>query len=272
MRIRSSAAVRKLLWRAGRKMYTYARGEGLNDPRTNGEYWLLEQALQASTAPQVLLDIGANRGNWTAEALRLVQPEASIHIHAFEPSLATRSMLAARFVQSGAVTVQAYALADAQGEAIFYTREDGAGTNSLSPSSGPNAELTRVTTIDGFLQESGIATVSMVKIDTEGFDFLVLRGAQKTLHDGHMGVIQFEYNWRWLLNHACLRDVFELISNKPYRLGKLVGSDLELFDGWHAELDRFFETNYVLIRKDSPLCGLGSVVQFDRSSVGVSGH
>ena len=100
-------------------MYTYARGEGLNDPRTNGEYWLLEHALQASTDPQVLLDIGANRGNWTAEALRLVQPEGRIHVHAFEPSLATRSMLAARFVESDAVTVQAYALSDARGEATF---------------------------------------------------------------------------------------------------------------------------------------------------------
>src|ERR1700730_13405473 len=105
MKIRSSPVVRKLLWRAGRKMYTYARGEGRNDPRTNGEYWLLERALQASTGPQVLLDIGRNRGDWTAEALRLVQPGGRIHVHAFEPSRATRSILAARFVESDAVTI-----------------------------------------------------------------------------------------------------------------------------------------------------------------------
>lgn len=271
MSIRTSGVIRKLLWRAGRKMYTYARGEGLNDPRTNGEYWLLEHALRASTGPQVLLDIGANRGDWTAEVLRLVQPAGRIHVHAFEPSLATRSILAARFVESRAVTVQAYALSDAPGEATFYTLEDGAGTNSLSPSSGPNTEVTRVTSIDAFLQESGIAAVSMVKIDTEGFDLLVLRGAQQSLHGGQIGIIQFEYNSRWLLNHACLRDVFDLISDKPYRVGKLVGKDLELYDRWHAELDRFFETNYVLLRKDSPLSSLGSAIQFDRSNVVVNG-
>ena len=107
MTIRDSPSLRKLLWRADRKMYTYARGEGPNDPRTNGEHWLLERALQAMTGPQVLFDIGANRGDWTAEALRLGSPAGSIHIHAFEPSRATRAMLAARFVESDAVTVQA---------------------------------------------------------------------------------------------------------------------------------------------------------------------
>ena len=269
MTIRDSPAVRKLLWRAGRKLYMHARGEGRNDPRTNGEHWLLERALRTSTGSQILFDIGANRGDWAAEALRLAHPAGRIHIHAFEPSRATRSMLAARFVESGAVTVQTYALSDAPGEATFYTGEDGAGTNSLAPSSGPNTEVASLTTIDEFLQHSAIATVSMVKIDTEGFDLFVLRGAQKSLHAGRIGIIQFEYNWRWLLHHACLRDVFDLISDKPYRLGKLVGKGLELYEQWHPELDRFFETNYVLLRKDSPLCSLGSAVHFDRSSVGI---
>ncbi len=109
----------------------------------------------------------------------------------------------------------------------------------------------------------------MVKIDTEGFDLLVLRGAEESLHDGRIEVVQFEYNWRWLLNHASLHDVFDLISNKPYRLGKLVGETIEFYDQWHFELDRFFENNYVLIRNNSDLCLLASTVQFDRSNVGV---
>jgi len=50
-------------------MYTYARGDGPNDPRTNGEYWLLEHVVKASPGPQVLLDVGANKGDWTAQAL-----------------------------------------------------------------------------------------------------------------------------------------------------------------------------------------------------------
>lgn len=107
----------------------------------------------------------------------------------------------------------------------------------------------------------------MVKIDTEGFDLLVLRGAEQTLHDGRIEIVQFEYNWRWLPNHVCLRDVFALIADKPYRLGKLCGNTIEFYDQWHFELDRFFENNYVLIRNDSNLRMLGSAVRFDESNV-----
>ncbi|MCX7177150.1 MAG: FkbM family methyltransferase [Proteobacteria bacterium] len=265
--VRTSAVVRKLMWRLGRKMYTCARGDGENDPRGNGEYWLLEHVLNASTGPQVLLDIGANKGEWTAQAL--AQAPTKVHVHSFEPSQATRSLLATRFAGNVAVTVQAYALADTAGEAKFYCNEDGAGTNSLSPSSGLNVEVVAQNTIDRFLQQSGIGAVSMAKIDTEGFDLLVLRGAEQSLRDGRIEIVQFEYNWRWLLNHACLRDVFDLIEDKPYRLGKLCGDTIEFYDQWHFELDRFFENNYVLIRNDSNLCMLGMSVRFDESNVGV---
>lgn len=247
----------------------HARGDGPNNPRTNGEYWLLEHVLGSSSDTRLLLDVGANKGDWTAEALGFARSHINIHVHAFEPSLATRSMLTARFKESDEVTVEPYALSETVGEATFYSQDNGAGTNSLSPSSGLNAEVVKVTTIDRFLQQTEIGVVSMVKIDTEGFDLLVLRGAEKSLRDGRIDVVQFEYNWRWLLNHACLRDVFDLISDKPYRFGKLSGGIIEFFDQWHFELDRYFENNYVLIRNGSDLRSLGSTVQFDASNVGV---
>lgn len=267
--IRASAVLQNLMWRVARKMYTYARGDGKTDPCTNGEYWLLEHVLIASPGPQVVLDVGANKGDWTARALELADESKEIHVHAFEPSLATRSVLTARFVESAAVTVHPYALSETVGEATFYSNEDGAGTNSLSPSSGLNVEVVKVITIDQFLQQSGLQNVAMVKIDTEGFDLLVLRGAANALRSGRIDLIQFEYNWRWLLNHACLRDVFDLISDKPYRFGKLIGNGVEFYDQWHFELDRFFENNYVLIRNDSNVRLPGRTVQFDDSNAGI---
>jgi FkbM family methyltransferase len=264
--IRASALVRKLMWRPGRKMYTYARGDRQNDPRINGEYWLLEHVVKTSPGPQVLLDVGANKGDWTAQALGLTQASKEVHVHAFEPSLVTRSMLSARFVESPAVTIQPYALCETVGEATFYSNEDGAGTNSLSSTSGLKEEIVKLITVDDFIQQSGIDSVSMVKIDTEGFDLLVLKGADKVLSEGLIELVQFEYNWRWLLNHASLRDVFDLISNKPYRLGKLVGETIEFYEAWHFELDRYFENNYVLVRRDSELCFLGIEAHFDSSN------
>lgn len=250
MTLRDINAARSLLWRGGRKIYTYARGESVNDPHTNGEYWLLRRVLQSGHGPGMLLDIGANKGDWTAEALKFASSNRQIDVHAFEPSAATRALLSTRFAGEPAVTVQPSALSDVAGDVAFFSVGAGAGTNSLSPIAGAVVESVIVTTIDCFLKQSGIADVSMAKIDTEGFDLLVLRGARESLRHGRIEVVQFEYNWRWLLNNTCLRDVFLLVADLPYRIGKLGRRGVELFSQWHPELDRFFESNYVLLRSD----------------------
>jgi len=251
-----------LLWRLGRKIYALARGDGTNDPSTNGEYWFLQHVLRVAPLG-VILDVGANRGDWTAQALKFAN--AHIHVHAFEPSQATRSMLSGRFRENAAVTVHPYAVSDSVGQATFFCGQDGAGTNSLSAISGKHGEVVPVTTVDEFIRCAKLDQIDMVKIDTEGFDFLVLKGARSALTAGLIEVIQFEYNWRWLLNHASLRDVFDFVSGKPYRIGKLVGRSIELYREWHFELDRYFENNYVLIRRDSDLLRLGVEVGFDKS-------
>ena len=267
--IANSTRLRGIIWRLGRKMYTLARGDGQNEPRTNGEYWLLEHVLKKSGGSRVLLDVGANKGNWSAKAVAIASVTQGLRIHAFEPSQETRLLLTKRFCEGCAVTVHSFALSDSIGEAAFYSNDVGSGTNSLSSISGPHSETVGLTTIDAFLRGLNISEVSMVKIDTEGFDLFVLRGAKEALSAGRIEVLQFEYNWRWLLNRACLRDVFDLISQKPYKLGKLVGESIEFYDEWCFELDRFFENNYVLVRSDSDICSLGRRYRFDASNVSV---
>lgn len=255
--------IRKMAWRLGRKLYTLARGDVPNNPLTNGEYWLLEQVLTSTPGHKVLFDVGANRGDWTGQATALAGRSQEISVHAFEPSKATRAILTNRFDSNPLITVHPVALSDKRGIAAFYSAGAGAGTSSLSPVSGPTEENVVVTTIDQLLKDMMLQRVSMLKVDTEGFDFRVLCGAEHSLANGVIDVVQFEYNWRWLLNHSSLRDVFELIANKPYRLGKLVGNIIEFYDAWHFELDRYFESNYVLVRNGFTLSVGGTRAVFD---------
>ena len=71
------------MWRLGRKLYACARGDYVNDPRVNGEYWLLGKVVRASGGPHVLLDVGANKGDWTARALGTACPAQRLSVHAF---------------------------------------------------------------------------------------------------------------------------------------------------------------------------------------------
>jgi hypothetical protein len=89
----------------------------------------------------------------------------------------------------------------------------------------------------------------MIKIDAEGFDYQILKGAMKTLGMGKIDIIQFEYNWRWIQANRSLWSVFELIQNTNYTLAKLTPNAVIEFQDWHFELDRYIEGNYILIKK-----------------------
>jgi FkbM family methyltransferase len=210
-----------------------------------------------------MLDIGANRGDWTGEALRW-SDSRDITIYAFEPTNMIRSTLMDRFVDQRAVVVLPYAISDMTGTAVLYSQGGTSGTNSLSACSGHYAESVEVTTIDRFCDERLIRALSLIKIDIEGFDYLALRGAEDMLKNGKVEIVQFEYNWRWLLNRASIRDVFVFLRDMPYRFGKLRRGRIEFYDEWHFELDRFFENNYVLVRRDSGLNRYGVTAYIDK--------
>jgi FkbM family methyltransferase len=206
-------------------------------------------------------------GDWTLRAVDVAaRGNGKLSVYAFEPCAGTRALLTRRLSKHNVVKINGNALSSVEGEAYFYSNEIGSGTNSLSETSGGKRELVRMTTLDSFLAEGCISHIDMLKIDTEGFDFEVLKGGERILAAGLIELVQFEYNWRWLINHVALRDVFAYIKDKPYRLGKLVGNSIELFDEWHFEMDRYFENNYVLLRDGSRLLNIVNLVRFDESN------
>jgi FkbM family methyltransferase len=267
-----STRARSWLWRLGRRLYREARLEGANDPHSNGEYWLLDAVLARAerAKPLTLLDVGANRGDWTRRALdRLAKRELGANVHAFEPAPTTLRFLQQRFGFEPRVRVLPYALSDQPGRATLYVVGELAGTNSLVDTQRGTPTPVAVTTLDAYLAEQQIEHIAFLKSDTEGNDLAVLRGGAAALAAGRIDVWQFEYNSRWVFARAFLRDVFELAASTPYVLGKLYGRGIELFDAWHPELERYFETNFVLVRKGTPLERLGVHATFDRSNVAV---
>lgn len=261
--------MRSLAWRFGRKLYCWARGDLANAPERNGEYWLLEKYFAVAKPGQVLFDVGANIGAWSIAAANTAR-RARIDIprvYAFEPAAATRTILQANLVGVEGIDIVPFALSSEAGEATFYSNAVGSGTNSLNAASGTSCENVHVSTFDTFVNDNRIDNVGMVKVDTEGYDLNVLTGARQALLNGSIEIIQFEYNWRWLLNRASLRSVFDLIADTPYVFGKLERRSIAFFKNWHFELDRYFENNYVLVRKNSPLLRVGKMRSFDASNV-----
>jgi len=245
-----------------------ARGEVENDLKRNGELALQAAVLKWWRATNrgdhrfLALDVGANVGEWTqallAEAER--QGVTNVAVIGFEPVPDTADLLRRRIAGmangSRCEVVQA-ALSDANGTAVIHAVAGGGGTSSLHPASGVTGgeHLTiRTITADAFARERGLDAVHLMKIDAEGHDIHVLKGAGQMLEKGMVAVCQFEYNHRWVHSRSFLRDAFELAKGLPYSVGKILPEGVELFREWHPEMERFFEGNYALVRNDVAAC------------------
>jgi len=262
------AIVRSLTWRVGRRLYCWARRDEPDSPATNGEYWLIGQLLgELADNTPILMDIGANRGDWTAQARGIFDSlgKAGL-VYTFEPTQSTYTFLTDRFKEDDSVKLNKVALSEHTGQAEFFVNGELAGTNSLHNVQGAIVETVQTQRFDDFLESAGLETILFVKSDTEGHDMSVLRGAEKSLRAGSIEVWQFEYNHRWVFNHSVLKDVFDFIEDKPYSLGKVYGNGIEIYEKWHPELERFFEANYVLVRNGSYIEKLCLPMCFDASN------
>lgn len=238
--------------RAARFVLRRARLDVPNDLHTNGESalqrWMLE--LAADAGPLRVLDVGANAGRWSGAMLAAARQAGrlgDLDLHAFEPSSYTYTHLA-RTLAGQPVRLQRAAASERAGHASLHVLAPGAGVNSLHEPSFPAAAATEevaTITIDSYADQLGLAQILLMKVDTEGHDLAVLRGARALLGEQRILAAQFEYNHRWISARSYLRDAFELLQPLGYRVGKLTPRGVEFYPGWDAELETFVEGNYV---------------------------
>jgi FkbM family methyltransferase len=132
-----------------------------------------------------VLDIGAHHGLYTLLAAKRVG--RSGRVIAFEPSPRERTRLIehVRLNFFSNIVVESFALGPERSEARLYQvagAED--YCNSLRPPVNKQIEknlVVQVTSLDEYLSERGIASIDFVKIDTEGAELGILKGATKLL-------------------------------------------------------------------------------------------
>ena len=71
-------------------------------------------------------------------------------------------------------------------------------------------------TVDAFVKDYEIASIDLMKVDTEGFDATVLQGAMELLARGGIGVLSFEYHEVGVWREYSLRQNVERLDGLDY--------------------------------------------------------
>jgi len=226
-----------------------ARNDYMGGAEMHGVFELAERAFVSRFLREgmTVLDVGAHHGLYTLLASKRIGPSGQVF--AFEPSPRERKALRwnAGLNRCKNVVIEGLALGDEEGEGSLYV-VDGheTGCNSLRPPALTGAispVSVRISSLDQWLATRKVKTVDFIKLDVEGGELSVLRGAQRLLESSPRPVILVEVqdiraqSWGY-----CASEIIRHLSSKGYTWFSLTA------DGAVAPLDvraETFDGNFV---------------------------
>jgi FkbM family methyltransferase len=190
----------------------------LNGGFENTELSFVEHFLRPG---MTVLDIGAHHGFYTLLASRKVGSQGKVI--AVEASQREREKLHQHLRINGCknVSVEAFALGEERGTADLYLVGGGeTGCNSLRPPdvTQPTVRIpVPVETLDRILQNHKIDRVDFIKMDVEGAELSVLKGARNLLNSRPRAVILIEaYDIRTRPWGYAARDIVRYLTSLEY--------------------------------------------------------
>ncbi len=215
------------------------------DALDTGERWLVERVARYGDR---FVDVGTNIGDWLGMVVENMQDRTFAAL-AFEPSRSAFEALEGRFRAEPRITPFNVALGSQPGSMAFFEQPDAGRGSSLVPDFMRTPGIARpvsVTTLDVALRDAGWDRVDLLKIDAEGYDLQVMRGASDAIASHAIGALQFEYNRAWQLAGDTLRAAYTLLESNGYRVFVLKRDGLYTLD--YLRYEEYFEyTNFVAI-------------------------
>ena len=139
--------------------------------------------LNCLSADSVLVDVGANIGYYTLLASKKI---IDGKIYCFEPNGQNFHLLELNIVKNGIrnAVLSKSAISNERGTKRLYLSKSNWGDHQLYSSSNRATENVEVDSIDN-LDKAFIINPTVVKIDTQGLDYLVLKGMEQTIAKSH---------------------------------------------------------------------------------------
>jgi FkbM family methyltransferase len=218
------------------------------DVESNGEHRVIASLKQADF--RVALDVGANFGDWTLDALAMWP---NVFVHAFEVAPVTFEKLSRQVLASPSASrtrLNSLGLSDAEcTQEMFYFPDHPELTCDLPRHEGRKVVPfeAHLSTAGAYAAQNGIDAIDFVKIDVEGAEYRVLKGCGNLLSERRIQCIQFEYGAFSIQTRVLLHDYYTLLSEN-YWIGKIYPDGVEFADyEWTMENFRF--ANFCCISK-----------------------
>jgi FkbM family methyltransferase len=220
---------------------------------TNGEQLILSSLIKNN---DIVFDVGANVGDWS---LRVFSSAPEAFIYAFEPIPQAYSVLE-KNLKIHPARVFNKAISNKKGEkaiayynrsqqwaelSSFYRRQEVEKQCDLIPVllTVPTSDL------DSFCMEKNIDAIDFLKIDTEGSELDILKGAQRLLSNKRVAYVQFEYGGTYIDAQTTLKEAFDILTGHGYTVYRIMPTGLIRIKEWRNALESYRYANYLATAK-----------------------
>jgi len=226
--------------------------------QSNGERSFVEKILanlnKAETKP-VFFDVGANVGEY---ALILREYFSKAEIHCFEPVKSTYDKLVEN-TRDSVINLHNIGFSDKVGTGEIFNTVNSNNTEVASiykdVFSGvfhDHDELVpmefQMDTIDNFCRSNNIINIDFLKIDVEGHELSVLKGAADMLLNKGIKIIQFEINTHNVYSRVFLNDFYQILPD--FEFYRILPDELIKIGPYNPQNEIFTLQNIVAFRKD----------------------
>jgi FkbM family methyltransferase len=171
----------------------------------------------------VFFDVGANIGLMTLFASKAVG--VSGEVHSFEPEPDTFRILSKNIEINNAENIKLnnIALGSEQKEGLIYPNmEINRGASSIVKQDGSVGKKIRINTLDQYLKNVSPLNIKLIKIDIEGYELEMLKGAKHLLQTNNAPILCIEYS-KHVEHVTDVGDIYDFITFiNQYRIFKFV--------------------------------------------------
>jgi len=223
-------------------------GEG-QSVETSGEKVVFKILNKIANEKVVVFDVGAHTGEWY-NLFKENYTKDSV-VYSFEPS--KESYLKLLEIKDFNFHPENLALGDKTGETFLFSPGNAGSPGSYISDEGmsankENSDKVTITTINKYCHDNNIKNIDLLKLDVEGYEIKILKGAKEMLKNDVIKMIQFEFGAPSPEKYS-LKDFFDLLTDK-YDIYRILSDGYYPVKEWRHYYEIMTVTNFVAIKKD----------------------
>ncbi len=236
--------------------------QGMNfygvDIKSGGEEMVISHffdQLDKNITP-IIFDVGANIGDYS-KAIHSIFGER-LQLYCFEPSRETFAILKENVKNHNNIKPYNVGFGQENKQMVLYSDKKGSGLASLYDRKLEYHGVTMgqqenviIRRLDDFCRENNIKHIHFLKMDVEGNELNVLKGAEGMITSKSVDYIQFEFGGCNIDSRTFFKDFFDLL-HPNYNIYRILKDGIRLIDSYKEEQEVFLTINYLAVLRRKP--------------------